>query len=1001
MRWIEGKVFHLPPIFMKHELLKSQVGTNRAFGKPEYSAEQAKYLRNHAIILSRGKLDGTGGHASDPESLKSLFEVRLPEALKVAKRNGHPLRVMFWAHGGLVSEAEALGHVLSHGKIWEASGIYPIYFVWKTGILESFRSIMQGQRTSRGFITDPLVEAAFRAPASAVWSEIKSFASLSSQPSGGATLAASLFQAFYQKHAGSVVCYACGHSAGSIFHAHWLPLLAAAGVPVKELFLLAPAITVDLFASSLQGHIGRDKPIENCSMFTMFEKSERRDNVIHIYRKSLLYFVSKACEPMYEEPILGLEECLRTDPGMHAFWGLDPHGRATGEMIFSPSGTPLGLRASTSVTHGGFDNDPATLNSLARRMTGNLQLTPFDAKNSRSLLGIGTDARGIPVASPKEAKKLEVKIHLRLGGITDPLAGTPKIDYRVAGHYEGVEPASAEKYLDWWVSGIKDGNDGREGIVTGMTRRGTMGGTLGQTAILAKEGHGAAVFLGLGKYGSLGPAELATAVRELCLQISQLKGTHVATVLIGSGNGNMSLSSAMDAWLRGISHAQEISNFSIKCITFVEFDAKRFLELEAVLAKSLARYLHTGSPCSPAEYEKARKEAARTSIAKVLGELDQLAATRANRNTGETANRSPRGPRFASSNSGSTSRITVRAEKDYYSFTALTDAAAVPERLVRIDPRIIDEIARAIAAASDPAELEEWGRTLQKMIVPRDLHSRLFSSAAHVVMTLDASTARIPWEMMIIPGTPTGEESQFMSLAEGFGVTRQLQTGFAPVPERQRAARQSLSVLIVSDPAADAPLPGAAREGEEVEAYFSGLADQNGLRIVHLSGPDATRANVSKELCNHGFDILHFAGHCYFNAEAPGKSGWIFRGDPLEVFSADELLRIDRVPPFIFSNACESGITPDRAHEQNPSIGPAFAEAFFAQGVSNIVCTGWPVDDLAATEFTRTFYEQFHGQGGLIKDAMFKARQAAWDFSPNTAGAYQHYGNPFYLLSRD
>ena len=111
--------------------------------------------------------------------------------------------------------------------------------------------------------------------------------------------------------------------------------------------------------------------------------------------------------------------------------------------------------------------------------------------------------------------------------------------------------------------------------------------------------------------------------------------------------------------------------------------------------------------------------------------------------------------------------------------------------------------------------------------------------------------------------------------------------------------------------------------------------------------------------------------------------------------------RRNAVPPFIFSNACESGITPDRAHEQNPSIGPAFAEAFFAQGVSNIVCTGWPVDDLAATEFTRTFYQRFHGQGEMIKDAMFKARQAAWEYSPNTAGAYQHYGNPFYQLSRD
>ena len=87
------------------------------------------------------------------------------------------------------------------------------------------------------------------------------------------------------------------------------------------------------------------------------------------------------------------------------------------------------------------------------------------------------------------------------------------------------------------------------------------------------------------------------------------------------------------------------------------------------------------------------------------------------------------------------------------------------------------------------------GHRLERILIPRDLRGKLFSSAAPVVLTLDATTARIPWEMLMIPSVSVlsnkGKQSfagpwsdadpeRFLGTAAGFGVTRQLRTAFAP-----------------------------------------------------------------------------------------------------------------------------------------------------------------------------------------------------------------------------
>ena len=107
------------------------------------------------------------------------------------------------------------------------------------------------------------------------------------------------------------------------------------------------------------------------------------------------------------------------------------------------------------------------------------------------------------------------------------------------------------------------------------------------------------------------------------------------------------------------------------------------------------------------------------------------------------------------------------------------------------------------------------------------------------------------------------------------------------------------------------------------------------------------------------------------------------------------------MPKFVFSNACESGITPDRSELRSEALAPSFAEAFFERGVANFVCTAWPVNDEAALQFATRLYSGLLGLNKVDEfEPMHRAmQQARLEIAEKADGrswaAYQHYGNPF------
>ncbi len=619
---------------------------------------------------------------------------------------------------------------------------------------------------------------------------------------------------------------------------------------------------------------------------------------------------------------------------------------------------------------------------------------------------------------PGEAKasltSVSIKIQLVQAGIEETSRGHPKVNAVSVGHYVGVAPQNAELALDRAISGsgLDTGTDSKL-LITALHRRGAISGQLGQNIQLIdpRDSSRVIVLAGMGQPGAFGQAELTVLARELVWMLGRSGCKHLKTVLIGSGAGNLRVEDAVRAWLRGVRRAlydaAAAKDPYLEVITFTDISPTNFLLIHRALVNARTAFAHD-SEALEIDYSDPKKE--------VIAGAGKAAKAEARKKGVRDLRRS-----LESSVPDSVEpiRLTIRLQGDTFEFAALTEDASVPQRVTQINPQLIDEVNNQLPESNDFAVQLNRGNLIGRLLLPYDLREAIMRPGVPLVITVDATTARIHWEMIsLAPASRSRDFAPDLFLGTACRLTRQLRTGFAPLPEPPILTGRALRVLVVADPAGDAPLPGAQEEGHSVAAIFEEfqrLAEDSHqtrlpfVQVVRLFGPgEATRVAVLDQLINHRFDVLHYCGHCVFNSADPPQSGWLFKRDPQHVLTAHELSRIDRVPRFVFSNACESGITPDRASARNALLAPSFAEAFFARGVSNFLCTAWPVDDAAALAFACRFYRGLLGLlgAGRAPESAHEAMAAAREEiatkhghgGMQTWGAYQHYGDPNFRI---
>ncbi|NKX52967.1 caspase family protein [Arthrobacter mobilis] len=350
------------------------------------SPEQLAALKPHVVNLRDGKVADRGGGAgltTTADDVRAIFAEHLPRF--AAAHGPGPVPLVIYAHGGLVDKDAGLRIAQDQVAWWQQNGAYPIHFVWETGLAGSIWDALKDWVTGgrRGWLDearDRVLELAARfGQGQAVWEQMKNDAAAASADDGGARLFAAELGRYCTAQPGRLSVHAVGHSAGSIFHAHFIPAALASGVPeFATVSLLAPAVRTDLFKDTLQPEVGRG--IKSLAMFTMNQELEREDNCVGLYGKSLLYLVRASFEPEEPAPILGLQESVRSDAGLAGFFGAPGTG-ARAEVVWSLA-TGGGRNGCLATTHGGFDNDVATMDSVARRVLGTDTITSYPARRA-------------------------------------------------------------------------------------------------------------------------------------------------------------------------------------------------------------------------------------------------------------------------------------------------------------------------------------------------------------------------------------------------------------------------------------------------------------------------------------------------------------------------------------------------------------------------------------------------------------------------------------------
>jgi len=334
-------------------------------------------------IGNNGYLSNSGNYWTTEQDLERLFNDLIPKCT----RGWSKRRVMLYLHGGLNSESAVAQRIVSFRDVLLENEIYPVHIMWESGAWESLRSMIEdlfkGEEARAAGIADwlkklreGLVEARDRtfeltaaAPGTALWSEMKENARLASETGRAMELlvrhACAALDDLTAAVRESWQLHLVAHSAGSIFAAHALPHLKKLGVSFKSVQFMAPAITTGLFRDLMLPSID-DHTCPLPSLYLLSDEAERNDTV-GPYGKSLLYLVSNAFEGKRETPLLGMEHFIETDNRLKALFGGTVDGHPA-MVVAGRSGDPAAT--SSSKTHGGFDNDADTMNSVLRRILG-------------------------------------------------------------------------------------------------------------------------------------------------------------------------------------------------------------------------------------------------------------------------------------------------------------------------------------------------------------------------------------------------------------------------------------------------------------------------------------------------------------------------------------------------------------------------------------------------------------------------------------------------------
>jgi hypothetical protein len=365
------------------------------------------------------------------------------------------------------------------------------------------------------------------------------------------------------------------------------------------------------------------------------------------------------------------------------------------------------------------------------------------------------------------------------------------------------------------------------------------------------------------------------------------------------------------------------------------------------------------------------------------------------------------------------------------SYTLDTKRARSEVRALSTQGTLVRELVRR--ASNGGSAAAQIGSALFRLLVPVEMEPFL-GGTTELVMELDAGTAAIPWELLDTDSRDGGDARPWAIRAK---LLRKLRT--AEFRGNASDSSKDSDVLIIGEPECDPRyyprLRGARAEALAVKARLEAPDGVGADRVEALISPDDPAQFGPNALevigavlgARRDWRIIHIAGH----GEPPERIGPEpvnaddrpqRDGDPRGVvlsagtfLGPREIEGMRKVPELVFVNCChlaarnvdqvlregdpatarKLGLPYDRAR-----FAATVAEELIRIGVRCVIAAGWAVGDEPAKAFATRFYDALLRPRRFI-DAVAEAREAARELGGDTWGAYQCYGDPDWVFTRE
>jgi hypothetical protein len=307
------------------------------------------------------------------------------------------------------------------------------------------------------------------------------------------------------------------------------------------------------------------------------------------------------------------------------------------------------------------------------------------------------------------------------------------------------------------------------------------------------------------------------------------------------------------------------------------------------------------------------------------------------------------------------------------------------------------------------AGVSAFGALLQK-VIPADLQDQLdvLHPDTTVALSLSPETEIVPWEWLIVEGSPLCLRNPVIRRP----------VGVSDKARGLRFAGTPIRALIVGDAGigdgTNWPLPGAEMEVRELATLLQMADARNVVRL--LLREEAVYARLVEEVDSGDYDIIHFAGHAWYEQSQALLYLWDGRVTSSELSS----LLNRRPPALLFLNSHYTAFVPcgiasyDYSFERwekapylvrAPGVDrPAPSALGFTcqasrSGVGAFVGSfAGALHDGSAAAFALEFYKQLLN-GWNFASALHSARKATTRFDDITGTFYTGTGYPGLLLT--